>query len=318
MEGPFPIVGGGPAGCSTGIFLAKSGYDNVTIYEKSPNRRKACGGGISWKVLRRYKELVRGVDSFSVRKVMIDFDGEIINFTFRKRIGAIIDRLEFDKNLREVARSYGVNFVNRRADPERLGGRLVFDASGFKKTNGMAICVQSFCKMKDPVFSLVFRRDINPKGYFWIFPLSEDKANIGIGGVAEDFRMPMFNSFHKLAAEFGLKIGKKFAHPMSYYDSSIDIVGKSTEGSILKVGEAASLVNPTTGEGIYHALRSGEIAAESASKENPEDFYKKSIKSEFGSEFRMSNVTFKTLVSAPKFICKSTLLTLFKLVNNRL
>jgi flavin-dependent dehydrogenase len=312
------IVGGGPAGCSAGIFLAKEGFENITIYEKSPNKRKACGGGLSWRVLNRYKEFVKGIDNYPVKKCLFDFDGSVFNFTFKRRIGTIVDRLEFDKNMRYLAESYGAKIISKNIELNKIKNDLIVDASGFRRSKNVFMCIQSFAKMKNPEFSFIFRKGINPAGYLWIFPLSDNYANVGLGGWSKTFKLPINEAFNKFLKELKLNVKNKYASLIGIYcdfDELGEISGKRT---ILRAGEAANLVNPVTGEGIYYALRSGEIVATSMLKINPVNFYKKSIENEFGKDFLFSKILYNILVKSPSIIEKNVILMLLKLLNHKI
>lgn len=116
---------------------------------------------------------------------------------------------------------------------------------------------------------LHFYDDVLP-GYFWIFPLPNGQANVGLGMLSSevskrkiDLKMkldelikthPNIKSRFKNAwpieniRGFGLPIGSK-KRPLS-------------GNRFLLLGDAASLIDPFTGEGIGNALRSGRIAAD--------------------------------------------------------
>jgi geranylgeranyl reductase family protein len=104
-------------------------------------------------------------------------------------------------------------------------------------------------------------------GYGWIFPLSDDSANVGAGyyrrtadtpstpvAALRDFLAhpsikPQFERAERLGPIKGFPLRTDFHRSPTY--------GPRT----LLVGEAAGLVNPFTGEGIDYALESGEMAA---------------------------------------------------------
>ncbi|WKK74360.2 geranylgeranyl reductase family protein [Marivirga salinae] len=116
---------------------------------------------------------------------------------------------------------------------------------------------------------LHFYKELLP-GYFWIFPLPNGQANVGLGMLSSEVskrkldlkkalndliqskpdlkeRFKNANSLEKPQG-FGLPIGSK-KRPLS---------GER----FLLLGDAASLIDPFTGEGIGNALRSGRIASE--------------------------------------------------------
>jgi geranylgeranyl reductase family protein len=106
-------------------------------------------------------------------------------------------------------------------------------------------------------------------GYGWIFPVSPDTANVGVGLLPRRGRKPpgaasllaQFLSSSHLTARF------ESAHqvgPIKGFPIRTDFQRSQTIGDrMLLVGEAAGLVNPFTGEGIDYALESARIASES-------------------------------------------------------
>jgi flavin-dependent dehydrogenase len=102
-----------------------------------------------------------------------------------------------------------------------------------------------------------------PNGYGWVFPKREG-FSIGIGGMFQD-RMKINPRRHFDLFIHGLNyireggMEKVMGHPLpSFYDEE----QKISRGKILLVGDAAHLMDPLMGEGIYYAIRSGMLAAE--------------------------------------------------------
>jgi geranylgeranyl reductase family protein len=122
-----------------------------------------------------------------------------------------------------------------------------------------------------------------PNGYGWVFP-KKDWLSVGIGGM---FRETKKMNPRQYLLDFlkGLdyipegKTGKTMGHLLpSFYDEN----QKVSQGRLLLVGDAAHLMDPLQGEGIYYAIRSGMLAAEAMAewkKEgvNPSDFYQKAV-----------------------------------------
>ncbi|MBN2426377.1 MAG: geranylgeranyl reductase family protein [Calditrichaceae bacterium] len=148
-----------------------------------------------------------------------------------------------------------------------------------------------------------FLKETSP-GYFWIFPLPDHTANVGIGMLSSDIKKNKVNlrkvfldAIHKNP---DLKIRFKDASPID------DVRGwrlplgtaakKLSGGRFLLAGDAGSLVDPFTGEGIGNAMLSGSIAAEIAAKAieafnfSAEFLYQydQRIEDRLGSEFKLS------------------------------
>jgi flavin-dependent dehydrogenase len=102
-----------------------------------------------------------------------------------------------------------------------------------------------------------------PNGYGWVFPKKE-WLSIGIGGMFRESKKTnprkYFNTFLKgLAYLDEGKMERIAGHLLSpFYNEN----QKVSQGRILLVGDAAHLMDPLMGEGIYYALRSGILASE--------------------------------------------------------
>jgi geranylgeranyl reductase family protein len=116
---------------------------------------------------------------------------------------------------------------------------------------------------------LHFIKDVLP-GYFWIFQLPNGEANVGLGMLSSEVSRRKINL--KLKLDELIKdhpvLQKRFtnAKPLESvkgYGLPIGSKKRSISGErFLLLGDAASLIDPFTGEGIGNAIRSGRIAAD--------------------------------------------------------
>jgi geranylgeranyl reductase family protein len=115
---------------------------------------------------------------------------------------------------------------------------------------------------------LHFYKDILP-GYFWVFPLPGNQANVGLGmlsGVVSKKKLNLKEEMEKLIRNHpNLKERFKDAvplEPVRGYGLPLGSKKRSLSGDrFLLLGDAAGLIDPFTGEGIANAIRSGRIAA---------------------------------------------------------
>lgn len=121
----------------------------------------------------------------------------------------------------------------------------------------------------DNAVELHFYKELLP-GYFWIFPLPEGKANVGIGMLStfiqskkinlkaslEEIISSHPNVAHRFQNAKPLESVKGFPLPLGSKKRNI------SGDHYLLLGDAASLINPLSGEGIANAIRSGRVAAE--------------------------------------------------------
>lgn len=145
--------------------------------------------------------------------------------------------------------------------------------AGFKVDKRFYIgAVRSYYKnisdADDALLELHFLKDYMP-GYFWIFPLGNNLYNVGFGMASDQVSKRKVNlreSFHKIIAED--KVLSARFRPATKTDDTIGF-GLPCGGRKLNVsgnrfmlcGDAASLINPATGEGIGNAMISGRLAA---------------------------------------------------------
>jgi flavin-dependent dehydrogenase len=122
-----------------------------------------------------------------------------------------------------------------------------------------------------------------PNGYGWVFPKKE-WLSIGIGGMFRETKKMnprrYFGDFLKGLSYIPKgKTGKVIGHFLpSFYDEN----QKVSQGRILLVGDAAHLMDPLQGEGIYYAIRSGMLAGEAMEEWKregiaPSDFYQRAV-----------------------------------------
>jgi flavin-dependent dehydrogenase len=129
-----------------------------------------------------------------------------------------------------------------------------------------------------------------PGGYGWIFP---KRDHYSVGGYAEAGEV---RGLTRLYDEFFAETPQLAActtyRRRGYCIPRGGIPRKLNTGRLLLAGDAADLVDPLTGEGIYYALRSGQLAAEAADafleRGDPLGAYSVRIREEIQEEFRIA------------------------------
>ena len=125
----------------------------------------------------------------------------------------------------------------------------------------------------DNFIELHYLKEVNP-GYFWIFPLPNGYANVGLG-MRSDFVKKQKINLREVFMETVKKhplLAHRFAHatlesPVLGYGLPLGSRPRAISGDhYMLVGDAGHLIDPLTGEGIGNAIYSGFIAAEQAQK----------------------------------------------------
>jgi flavin-dependent dehydrogenase len=152
---------------------------------------------------------------------------------------------------------------------------------------------------KDNFLEFYFLKDFLP-GYFWIFPLPNGEANVGIAIVSEDVSKRKLNLKQCLEEVINTRFKDRFTD--AKINGKVEGFGlplgskrrKLSGDNYILTGDAASLIDPLTGEGIANALLSGVVAAEKAAEclaQN--DFSETKLKEYDARIYRMRGQEFK-------------------------
>ncbi len=163
---------------------------------------------------------------------------------------------------------------------------------------------------------LHFYKEILP-GYLWVFPLADNKANVGLGMLSSvvskkqiNLKKEMVNLLETIPS---LKERFKDAVPLTEiegYGLPVGSIKRSLSGDrFLLLGDAAGLIDPFSGEGIANAIRSGRVAAAHVLKAFEQQkfdkefnlFYDKEIYNRMWKEFKLSH-TLQKLFRHPRII----------------
>ena len=294
------VVGGGPAGATAASTLAKEGR-KVLLLDRD-GRIKPCGGAVPPRMLQDF-DVPQSLLVAKARSArMIAPSGRNVDMPVGE-IGYVgmVDRDVFDEWLRERAASDGAERrtgifetierndagtlvcyrASRGAELEKIRTRLVIGADGARsKVARQSIpgadkmkCVFAYHEIIksppandqgfDPARCDVFYQGkLSPDFYAWIFPHGHT-SSIGLGSANKGF--PLRETVSDMRDELGLDgcetIRKEGApiplKPLKRWDNGSDV---------LVAGDAAGVVAPASGEGIYYAMTCGRIAAEAANE----------------------------------------------------
>jgi menaquinone-9 beta-reductase len=287
------VVGAGPAGSAAAIALSQfSGIDVLLVDREHFPRRKACGSGLSPWTLSLLDSIGVGA---AVRRHAYPIGAALIGGSNGPPVelrgphhAAVLLRSRFDSLLAEEAVRRGATRKEGTLvqGVERENGRVVglttteggieadavIDCSGANTRlsrddrpgttlHAILAWYEGVSNVSDAV-ELYFDRAVKPY-YGWVFPESAQRVNVGLcykpapGTPNARERLADFVE-RRLAGRMSSAalIEGPIGHPIATtYRPSVLV-----RQGMLVAGEAASLVDPATAEGIYEALVSGTSA----------------------------------------------------------
>lgn len=278
------VLGGGPAGAFAAERLAAAGLATVVLDENLA-WEKPCGGGLTAKAYRRYPFLLD--NSLPRRIVTHTWLAAPGAGTARLRLReplVVYSRLDLNRLLLERAERAGARIektrvleVTRNGGPwtvRTIGGTLEADfcivATGARNplknvgtqwTPGDAMrALGYYVPAQQDHIEIRFLRQL--EGYIWVFPrcghLSVGICGKGVPAPTLRARLEAFMLERQIPAQ-GASF---FSHLLPALGASGWRNNRLSGPGWLAVGDAGGLVDPITGEGLYYALRSADLAAE--------------------------------------------------------
>ncbi|MEM8592021.1 MAG: geranylgeranyl diphosphate reductase [Pseudomonadota bacterium] len=285
------VVGGGPSGATAADDLARAGH-KVAMIDRA-GRIKPCGGAIPPRLIEDFDipddQLVAKINTAR----MISPTQRQVDIPIENGFVGMVDREHFDEFLRVRATENGaerftgtflrveregttkVIFRDRQKQEIALETRMIIGADGAKSrvaasqiTDGgkgrYVVAYHEIIKAPGKVGTydpkrcdVIYDGAISPDFYGWVFPHGHS-ASVGMG--TEDMSVDLKEKTADLRAASGLAdcetIRKEGApiplKPLDKWDNGKDVV---------VAGDAAGVVAPSSGEGIYYAMMGGRVAA---------------------------------------------------------
>jgi len=290
------VVGGGPAGATAAHDLVRRGY-RVMLLDRA-GRIKPCGGAIPPRAIQDFDI----PDHLLVAKArsarMIAPSGAKVDIPIEGGFVGLVDREVFDEWLRDRAASAGavradgrfasittdtdgcsvVNYVDGRGETRHsVRAKAIIGADGAKS----AVAQQTVPGASDTKYvfayheivrapevkpddydgtrcDVFYQGHLSPDFYGWVFPHG-DTLSIGTGSADKGFSLRHATS--ALRDAVGLRdavtVRREGAplpmKPLKRWDNGRDVV---------LAGDAAGVVAPSSGEGIYYAMEGGRQAAD--------------------------------------------------------
>ncbi len=288
------VVGGGPSGATAADDLARAGH-KVLLLDRA-GRIKPCGGAIPPILLSEF-DIPESLLVARVNKArMISPADNKVGMPIDNGFVGMVDREHFDEWLRVRAADHGAERRSGRfrsllrdddgaaivvytdADGEqRLRTRSVIGADGARSAVAreaipgsenmpyVAAYHEIVSSPTDPDADfdparcdVYYRGSLSPDFYAWVFPHG-DTTSVGVGSAEKGFSLRRaVDDLREVAGlEGSTTIRREGApiplKPLKRWDNGRDLV---------LAGDAAGIVAPASGEGIYYAMLGGRLAAE--------------------------------------------------------
>ena len=310
------ILGGGPAGAFAAEQLASAGLA-VMLFDEKLAWEKPCGGGLTYKAYSQYPFLVQNSTPkrFVTETVLSAPRGGEASLKMNDPL-VVYSRLDLNRMLLERAEHAGASIEKARVlEMTRSGSRWRLRTSG-------GIAEADFCIVatgarnplrdvgtqlspQDAMSALGYyvpgdqeRIDIQflPKlqGYIWIFPRC-GHLSIGICGKNEP-ASSLRQRLERFMTERGIswKGAAFYSHLLPSLDAASWRKNRVAGDGWMAVGDAAGLVDPITGEGLYYAIRSADLAARALLSEVGEladkvTHYRKLLRHDFAADLEFGS-----------------------------
>jgi geranylgeranyl reductase len=288
------VIGGGPAGSTAAADLARRGR-TVLLLDRA-GRIKPCGGAIPPRLVEEFQ--IPG--SLLVARVtgarMVSPASQRVDMPIDGGYVGMVDREIFDEWLRERARlagcvrrrgvfeslrydSDGTAVIKIKRDDAQIRARVVVGADGARST----VASQCMPSVSRPPYvaayheiirrprgqagdydasrcDLFYQGELSPDFYAWIFPHGET-LSIGVGSAQKGF------SLRRAVGILRERTGLKLADTVRCEGAPIPLrpLRRWDDGRcVVLAGDAAGVVAPASGEGIYYAMAGGRYAADAA------------------------------------------------------
>lgn len=198
-----------------------------------------------------------------------------------------IEKFSVSDLLIEKDRVCGVRGKDRDGNEKIFKGKIVLGADGYKSIvarksglydhdpNHWVVALRCYYKdVKDLTdqIELHYVDEVIP-GYFWIFPLEEGYANIGIGMLHKyikkqniDLNKALNDTINSPYFKDRFQGAEPMEKPVGWNLPVGSKRRKSYGNGFMLLGDAAGLIDPFTGEGIGNALYSAKFAVETSKK----------------------------------------------------
>lgn len=285
------VIGAGPGGLMAAADLAARGHRVVVLEEHAVVGRPVhCTGVLGFDAFAELDLPKDTILALSTAAAFRHEDGEPVVIDTDRIIAAVVDRASFDGRLAERALAHGAEVrtgarvdrlmvdadavrVQVRGEDGPVQARVCVLACGanyrFNRELGLGV-PRAFVQtaqvempfVRLPRIDVRLGRSVAPGGFAWAVPFDRgDVPHVRLGLFCDTEASRRFRAFAAgVAADAGVD-------PETIPDARLKMlplgpVRRTVGDRVVAVGDAAGMVKPTTGGGIYYSLLSGRLAAD--------------------------------------------------------
>ena len=266
------VIGAGPAGSTAAYRLARAGARVLIVDKARFPRDKPCGGGVTARAARLLPFSIDPVVEDVIERVECRLDfGPRFERLAHEPLAYMTQRRRLDHFLLEQAEAAGAEVrQGTTVDARELDAGVVICADGCNGTgakqlglapevvHGVAL-EANYPRDERYARTMVLEIASVPGGYGWIFPKG-DHVNVGVGGWAREG--PHLRAhLRRMCEAYGIDPDAA-ANTRGYRLPMRHPGGPLVRGNAAVIGDAAGLVDPFSGDGMYEAFYSAQLVAE--------------------------------------------------------
>jgi geranylgeranyl diphosphate/geranylgeranyl-bacteriochlorophyllide a reductase len=297
------VVGGGPSGATAADDLARAGH-KVLLLDRA-GRIKPCGGAVPPRLLKDFEIPLDQLCARATSARMVAPSNIAVDMPVGDGFVGLVDREVFDEFLRVRATKNGATRIDgtfealerdadgtaviafrpkdapRGSEQVKVRAKVVIGCDGGNSAVARAALPanekvpfvsayheviesppEGFRGFEGGRCDIYYQGNLSPDFYAWVFPHG-DKTSVGVGSAVKGFAMR--DAVARLREQTGLDACKTIRvegapiplKPRKRWDNGKDVI---------VAGDAAGVVAPASGEGIFYAMTAGRFAADSAAE----------------------------------------------------